>query len=83
MVFAELVTGIQISIENIFQEIYNPWFKQHKLSVGDIAEECFKICNEVDSESKMLRMLEKHAKVGQSKNMWGPGRSKKKGGDPQ
>ncbi|XP_023730068.2 serine/threonine-protein kinase CDG1 isoform X1 [Lactuca sativa] len=33
VVFAELVTGIQISIGNFFQEIYNPWFKQYKLSV--------------------------------------------------
>ncbi|KAL7592899.1 hypothetical protein Lser_V15G33128 [Lactuca serriola] len=80
VVFAELLTGISIPNEKSLQKICNECFiNQHgKLSMDDIAKKCFQICNEVNSESRMLRILEKDVKQGPLTNIFWARASEKK-----
>lgn len=57
VVFAEVLTGKQISNHNEFQKIDELFIQHGKMSLAHIAKSCFKSCNEVDSESKMLGIL--------------------------
>ncbi|KAL7592902.1 hypothetical protein Lser_V15G33125 [Lactuca serriola] len=73
VVFVELLTGISISNKILFKRICD---LHGKLSVIDTANKCFDICDEVDSESRILRILEKDPKQGHPNIFWeyfGPG----------
>ncbi|KAI3495989.1 hypothetical protein L1887_38337 [Cichorium endivia] len=58
VLFAEVLTGKHMSDEDEFQKIDDLFIQHGKFSLVDIAKSCFEICNEVDSESMMLRILE-------------------------
>ncbi|XP_076885462.1 putative serine/threonine-protein kinase PBL1 [Bidens hawaiensis] len=60
LVFMEVLTGEQIHNSNRAQWIDLLFRKCGKVSLRRIAQLCFKICNEVDSKYKMLRMLKEH-----------------------
>ncbi|KAI3495990.1 hypothetical protein L1887_38338 [Cichorium endivia] len=60
VVLAEVLTGEEISTEYEFKEIAEMFIQHGKTSLFNIAETCFEICNEVDSESKMLKIFEEY-----------------------
>ncbi|KAL7590795.1 hypothetical protein Lser_V15G33135 [Lactuca serriola] len=60
VVFAELLTGKRISDDVEFQKIDDLLIQHGKTSFVDIAQSCFGICNDVNSESKMLRILKEY-----------------------
>ncbi|PWA43492.1 serine/threonine/dual specificity protein kinase, catalytic domain-containing protein [Artemisia annua] len=62
VIFAEVVTGEQISSESKLKKIDLIWRQRRGRSLSSIAEICFGICNDVDSESNMLKVLKKYEK---------------------
>ncbi|XP_023730055.1 serine/threonine-protein kinase PCRK2 [Lactuca sativa] len=60
VVFAELLTGKRIYDDDEFQKIDDLLMQHGKTSLVDVAQSCFRICNEVHSESKMLRILKEY-----------------------
>ncbi|KAI3709391.1 hypothetical protein L2E82_39153 [Cichorium intybus] len=60
VVFMELLIGKKIYNEDKFKKIDDLFLKHVNLSLVDTAKTCFEICNKVDSESKMLRILKKY-----------------------
>lgn len=62
VVFVEVLTGERLNSSNIVK--IDRFFRQNgKESLHHIAQLCFAICNEMDSESKMLTMLKEHDKL--------------------
>ncbi|KAI7757439.1 hypothetical protein M8C21_009319, partial [Ambrosia artemisiifolia] len=63
VIFVEGLTGKRIYRSNRVAKI-NRFFREcGKESLDRITETCWEICNEVDSESKMLTMLKEHDKL--------------------
>ncbi|CAH1449132.1 unnamed protein product [Lactuca virosa] len=60
MAFIEVITGKTISNGREFQKMDDLFMKYGKMSLVHIAQSCFDICNEVDSESNMLKILEQY-----------------------
>lgn len=62
VLFTELLTGKQIYKLNEFEEIGGLIIHDDNISMSlvDVAQKCFEICNEVDSELTMLGILEKY-----------------------
>ncbi|KAI3709393.1 hypothetical protein L2E82_39155 [Cichorium intybus] len=60
VVLAELLTGQLITKLHEFEEIGCLHIHDGNMSLVDIACKCFNICNEEDSESRMLRILERY-----------------------
>ncbi|KAI3709392.1 hypothetical protein L2E82_39154 [Cichorium intybus] len=60
VVFAEVLTGKHDHNQNELQKIDELFIQHGKMSLVDIAKSCLNICNEVNSESKMLRILKEY-----------------------
>ncbi|KAL7592028.1 hypothetical protein Lser_V15G33140 [Lactuca serriola] len=58
--FIEVITGKTISSGEELQKMDDLFMKYGKMSLVHIAQSCFDICNEVDSESNMLKILEQY-----------------------
>nr|GEX39163.1 hypothetical protein [Tanacetum cinerariifolium] len=56
---SEVVTGEQIFSESKLEKIDFFWRQRQGMSLSATAEICFEICNDVDSESKILKLLKK------------------------
>lgn len=56
----EVLTGTKISYDNEVQKLDDLLLQHGKMSIRHIAKLCFEICNEADSESKMLTLLEEY-----------------------
>nr|XP_043629714.1 probable LRR receptor-like serine/threonine-protein kinase At4g29180 [Erigeron canadensis] len=66
VVLAEVLTGKHTFYGNEIEKIDSFLLQLGKMSITHIAELCFKNCNELDSESKMLTILEEYEKYIQS-----------------
>ncbi|KAL9997823.1 putative protein kinase RLK-Pelle-CrRLK1L-1 family [Helianthus debilis subsp. tardiflorus] len=62
VVLAEVLTGKQIFYEYVVEMIDDLFLLQGRTSLYSVAQSCFRICNEVDSESKMFAILEEYDK---------------------
>ncbi|KAI7754563.1 hypothetical protein M8C21_013457 [Ambrosia artemisiifolia] len=60
LVLMEVLTGKQISYDNEVQRMDDLLLQRGKMSIRNIAKLCFEKCNEVDSESTMLTLLEEY-----------------------
>ncbi|GJW99202.1 probable receptor-like protein kinase isoform X1, partial [Tanacetum coccineum] len=60
VVFAEILTGECISTSNDLRNIEHLFNKIKENLLDNLARLCFKECNEVDSESMMVRILKKY-----------------------
>ncbi|KAM0031069.1 putative protein kinase RLK-Pelle-CrRLK1L-1 family [Helianthus debilis subsp. tardiflorus] len=60
VVFVEVLTGERIYSSNRLEKIDRLFCQCGNGSLQHIAQLCFEICNEVDSESKMVTMLNEH-----------------------
>ncbi|KAK1437436.1 hypothetical protein QVD17_03227 [Tagetes erecta] len=58
----KVLTGRQIFYENEVQKIDDFLLQRGKLSLSHIAKSCLEMCDDVDSESKLLTMLEEYDK---------------------
>ncbi|XP_021981196.1 probable LRR receptor-like serine/threonine-protein kinase At1g67720 isoform X1 [Helianthus annuus] len=63
VVFIEILTGERIFYLNKLLKIDRLFRECGKDTLSHIAQFCYKICDEVDSESKMLKMLKEHDKL--------------------
>ncbi|PWA56800.1 serine/threonine/dual specificity protein kinase, catalytic domain-containing protein [Artemisia annua] len=67
VVFTEILTGQRIPNAIELGKIEHSFNYDDKKSLADIAKLCFEICDEVNSESKMVTILEKYEKLLQTR----------------
>ncbi|KAF5812843.1 putative protein kinase RLK-Pelle-CrRLK1L-1 family [Helianthus annuus] len=60
LILMEVLTGKQLSYDNEVQKMDDLLLQNGKMSIRHIAKLCFEICNEADSELKMLKLLEEY-----------------------
>ncbi|KAJ0891529.1 putative protein kinase RLK-Pelle-CrRLK1L-1 family [Helianthus annuus] len=60
VVFVEVLTGERIYSSNRLEKIDRLFHQCGNGSLQHVAQLCFEVCNEVDSESKMVTMLNEH-----------------------
>ncbi|PWA82772.1 serine/threonine/dual specificity protein kinase, catalytic domain-containing protein [Artemisia annua] len=67
LVFTEILIGQRISNAIELEKIEHSFNYDDKKPLADIAKLCFEICDEVNSESKMVTILEKYEKLLQTR----------------
>ncbi|KAI7754562.1 hypothetical protein M8C21_013456 [Ambrosia artemisiifolia] len=60
LILMEVLTGKQLSYDDEVQKMDDMLVQHGKMSIRHIAKLCFEICNEADSELKMLTLLEEY-----------------------